>query len=166
MKQNSSSEGNRFSASQEIPCILGNCQLSLLKARMLVCRLLISSCNTIISFLIFLSSDDFSNIRCHTWGSYYIVGETVLFPVYINRCPLLSAICHISFHLAAIKILSQCRKQMSVLQHQIRAMCRLFQDSFVTKLYAMLSYFVTDTSLWLAYPSCRNMCVYTCFVLN
>ena len=80
--------------------------------------------------------------------------------------------CHISFHLAAIlkslaiKLLSQCGKQMAVLQHQIRAMCRIFQDSFVTKLYAMLTYFVTDISLCLAYPSSTNTCVYSCYVLN
>jgi len=63
MKQSSSSEGNNLSASQEIPAFYGirssilhsqaSRQLSLLKARVQVCRILISSCNTIISFLVF-----------------------------------------------------------------------------------------------------------------
>jgi len=146
--------------------------MPLLKARMHVYRVLISSCKTIISVLIFLPSHDFSSIRCHNWRSYYNFGGTILFPVCISRCPLLSAVfSHLFLSGGHLKI---CNHQAFIsvqetdgsLQHQIRVMCRIFQDSFITKLYAMLTYFVTETLLWLSYPSCTNMRVYSCFVLN
>ena len=139
-----------------------------------VFRVLIYRCNTIILLLIFLPSLDFPSSRCHNYGSYYIVinAITVLFPINISRCPLLSAILSHLFPTAtilksaAIKLLSQFRKQMAVVQHQVRAVCRIFHDSFVTKLYAMVTYFVTEISLCLACPSSTNTCVYSCFVLN
>jgi len=101
MEQYSSSEGNNPSASQEIPHILRNskrrtaftsvpptaptqCQDARVPAS--------SSYNTIISFPVFLTSHNFSSYLCRNWGNYYIFRGTVLFPICISRCPLLSAI--------------------------------------------------------------------------
>jgi hypothetical protein len=178
MEQYSSSEGNYSSASQDIPHILWNPKLHtafinahLLSSRMHVFQVLISSRNRIIPFLIFLSSHVLFPTFTTTTTAVIISSEELFYSQLISVCVLrYQPSCHISCQLAAIlksvavKLLSHCRKQMPVFQHEIREIYRIFHDTLVIKLYPILTYFVTDISPLLAFPFPTNVCVYSCLV--